>query len=133
LSKSNIGDKFESDLSNEFGLSRSPGSGNRSVSKLDLYGNGFRWSLKATDAASASIKLADIEEAVEVCFGLNGTGETPLWAYRIQDEDMIMMRKSDFIALNAGDMRAIREEKGKEKVDERRRRAATPSLLRNGD
>ncbi len=130
---SNIGDKFESDLSSEFGLQRVPASGNQPHSKLDLVGRGFRWSLKATGNLSASIKHSDITEAIEACFGLNGTGETPLWAYRIQDEDMIMMRKSDFIALNAGDIRAVGEEKGKEKVNERRRKAATPSLLRDGN
>lgn len=130
---SNIGDKFEHDLSSEFGLDRVPGSGNQSHSKLDLVGHGFRWSLKATSNASASIRIADIEEAIDACYGLNGTGETPLWAFRIRDEDLIMMRKSDFIALNAGDMHAIGVEKGKEKVIERRRRAATPSLLRDDD
>lgn len=133
INLSNIGDKFEHDLSIEFGLYRVPGSGNRPVSQLDLYGNGFRWSLKATDASSASIKKKDIAEAIQACFGINGTGETPLWAYRIQDEDMIMMRKSDFVALQRGEIRAINEEKGKEKVNERRRLASTPSLLRDGD
>ena len=130
---SNIGDKFEEDLSNEFGLSRVPGSGNQSHSKLALYGQGFRWSLKATEGSSASIKASDIEEAIQASYGLNGTGETPLWAYRIQEEDMIMMRKSDFIALQRGEIRAINEEKGKERVNERRRKAATPSLLRDGN
>lgn len=130
-SLSNIGDEFEDDLSIEFGLLRTPGSGNKAAAKLDLYGHGFRWSLKATDAASASIKLSDVHEAVQACYGIAGTGETPLWAFRIQDEDLIMMRKSDFVALNAGDISAIGEEKGKEKVIERRRRAATPSLYRD--
>lgn len=130
---SSIGAKFETDLSREFGLQRVPGSGNQSHSKLDLVGNGFRWSLKATDRASISIKSSDIAEAVEACFGLNGTGETPLWAYRIGDRDMIMMDKSTFKALCVGDIRPIGEEKGKEKANERLRRAATPSLLRDGN
>lgn len=130
---SNIGDRFEDELSSEFGLKRAPGSGNQAHSKLDLYGNGFRWSLKATDGASASIKLSDVQEAVRACYGINGTGETPLWAYRIQDQDMIMMRKEDFKAMQRGELSIINEEKGKEKVNERRRRAATPSLLRDGN
>ena len=130
---SSIGAKFETDLSREFGLQRVPGSGNQSHSKLDLVGNGFRWSLKATDRASISIKSSDIAEAVEACFGLNGTGETPLWAYRIGDRDMVMMRKEDFAALARGELKAINEERGKEKANERLRRAATPSLLRDGN
>ncbi len=130
---SNIGDKFESDLSSEFGLKRVPGSGNQSHSKLDLVGNGFRWSLKSTGKSSASIKSSDIAEAVEACYGLNGTGETPIWAYRIDDHDMIMMRKEDFKAIQRGELSIINVEKGKEKVNERRRRAATPSLLRDGN
>lgn len=131
--KTNIGVDFEKELSKEFGLQRVPGSGNQAHSKLDLSGNGFRWSLKATSSASASIRASDIEEATTASFGLNGTGETPLWAYRIQDYDMIMLRKSDFKALCAGDLRPIGVEKGKEKVNERRRLASTPSLLRDGD
>ena len=129
---SNIGDKFESDLSDEFGLSRSPGSGNRAASKLDLFGLGFRWSLKATSKKSASIKLSDVREAIQASYGLNGTGETPLWAFRIQDQDMIMMDKDTFKALCAGEIRPIREEKGKEKVNDRRRKASIPTLFWDG-
>ncbi len=133
MRKSSIGDEFEKELSDEFGLSRVPGSGNQSHSKLDLYGLGFRWSLKATDGVSCSIKLRDIEEAIQASYGLNGTGETPIWAFRIQDQDMIMLDKDTFKALCAGDIRPIGEEKGKEKVNERRRLASTPSLLRDGN
>ena len=133
MNKSQIGDKFERDLSEEFGLRRVPGSGNQAHSKLDLAGNGFRWSLKATGKASSSIRTTDIEEAIDLCYGLNGTGETPLWAYRIGEHDLILMRKSDFVSLQKGEVRAINDAKGKEKVIERRLRAATPSLLRDGD
>ena len=129
----NIGDKFERELSEEFGLSRVPGSGNQSHSKMDLYGLGFRWSLKATSAASAVIKLEDIREAIKASYGLNGTGETPLWAFRIQEDDMIMMTKDTFVSLQRGEIQAIGEEKGKEKVNERRRKAAAPSLLQDGN
>lgn len=127
----NLGAQFEHDLSEEFGLNRIPGSGNQAHSKLDLAGNGFRWSLKATGKASASIRTSDIEEAIDACYGLNGTGETPLWAYRIDGHDLVLMRKEDFVSLQKGEIRAINEEKGKEKVNERRRLAETPSLLRD--
>lgn len=129
----NIGAKFESDLSKEFGLTKVPGSGNQHHSKLDLVGNGFRWSLKATRKLSASIRASDIREAIEACYGLNGTGEIPLWAYRIDEYDLILMRKEDFIALQKGEINAINEEKGKEKVNRRRKLAETPTLLRDGN
>ena len=129
----NIGDKFERDLSEEFGLRRVPGSGNQAHSKLDLEGFGFRWSLKATEKASASIRVADIDEAIRDCYGPNGTGQIPMWAFRIQDQDMIMMDKDTFKALCAQDIKPIGEEKGKEKANERRARAALPSLYRDGN
>ena len=129
----NLGAEFERELSSEFGLTRVPGSGNKDHSKLDLSGEGFRWSLKSTGKLSASIKSRDIEEAINACYGLNGTGETPLWAYRINGHDLVLMRKEDFKALQRGEIKAINEEKGKEKVNERRRLAATPSLLRDGE
>lgn len=127
----NLGAQFERDLSEEFGLNRVPGSGNKPGSKLDLVGCGFRWSLKSTANNSASIKSSDIAEAIEACFGLSGTGETPVWAYRIDGHDLVLMRKEDFKLLARGEVKIINEEKGKEKVNERRRLAATPSLLRD--
>jgi len=129
----NIGTEFEHELSREFGLKRVPGSGNQSHSKLDLTGNGFRWSLKATTKLSASIRSSDIEEAIGACFGINGTGETPLWAYRVGGYDLVMMRKEDFVALAKGDLKAVSEPVGKEKVLERRRRSDVPQLLRDLD
>lgn len=128
----NIGQQFEEDLSREFGLRRVPGSGNQYHSKLDISGRSARWSLKATKNESASIKSSVIDEAIIECYR---TGETPLWAFRIGEEqrDMIMMTKEDFVALQKGEVVFINEETGKEKVNERRRKAAIPPLLRNGD
>lgn len=128
---SNIGTEFEKDLSREFGINRVPGSGNQFHSKLDLYGNGARWSLKATENKSISISQDVIDEAVAACESLYGTGEMPVFAFRIGNEnyDMIMVRKDDFKSLQTGDIKIIEVETNK-KTEQRRARAKTPRLLR---
>ncbi len=126
----NIGIKFEEDLAKEFGLRRVPGSGNQFHSKLDVAGRGARWSLKATDNASASIKLSDIMEAIAACYNIVGDGSLPLWAYRIQGVDMVMMRKEDFIDLQRGELKVIDTEVN-EKYEQKVARAHTPRLLRD--
>ena len=132
---SNTGSNFEEELSKEFGIKRVPGSGNQFHSKLDAHGKGARWSLKATKNKSISIEQKTIDEAVDACFGLNGDGSIPVWAFRIgSDEyDLVLLRKEDFIALQRGELNIINEEKGKERVNERRRKASLPALLRDGD
>ncbi len=125
-----IGKQFEKDLAKEFGLSLVPGSGNQFHSKLDLAGFTARWSLKATDKASATIKLSDIKEAIAACYNIVGDGSMPLWAYRIQDQDMVMMRKEDFIELQRGELKLIKEETD-DKYEQRKARAHTPRLLRD--
>jgi hypothetical protein len=125
-----IGRKFEQDLAKEFGLSLVPGSGNQFHSKLDLHGKGARWSLKATEKASASIKAEDIVEAINACYNILGEGQMPLWAYRIQGHDMIMMRKEDFIEFQRGELELI-DTQVDEKYQQRAARAQTPRLLRN--
>ena len=129
-SSKNIGTKFEEDLAKEFGLKRVPGSGNQFHSKLDVQGKGARWSLKATDNASASIKVSDIVEAIKACYNIVGSGDLPLWAYRIQGHDMVMMRKEDFIELQRGELELINTQVD-EKYQQRRARANTPRLLRD--
>lgn len=126
----NIGTKFEEDLAKEFGLKQVPGSGNQFHSKLDVQGKGARWSLKATGNASASIKLADIIEAINACYNIVGQGDMPLWAYRIQNYDMIMMRKEDFMELQRGELELI-DTKVDDKYRQRAARAQTPRLLRD--
>jgi hypothetical protein len=125
-----IGKQFEEDLAAELGLKLVPGSGNQFHSKLDLYGQGARWSLKATEKASASIKVEDIVEAISACFNMMGEGEMPLWAYRIQNHDMIMMRKEDFIEFQRGELKLI-DTKVDDKYQQRAARANVPRLLRN--
>jgi len=134
MKMSNIGKIFEDDLSKEFGIDKVPGSGNQYHSKLDLKGNGARWSLKATSHKSISVTQDVIDEAVAACESLSGDGSMPLWAFRIGDNsyDMIMMRKEDFKALQAGELKLIEVETNK-KTEQKRLRAKIPRLLRNGD
>lgn len=125
-----IGTQFEIDLAQELGIKRVPGSGNQFHSKLDLHGKGARWSLKATEKASASIKVADIIEAINACYNIVGDGSIPLWAYRIQGHDMVMMRKEDFIEYQRGELELI-ETKVDDKYEQRTARARIPRLLRD--
>lgn len=131
----NIGTTFEEDLAKEFGITRVPGSGNQFQSKLDIQGKGAKWSLKATEKKSIRFTQETVDEAVDACFGLNGDGSIPVWALRLEtpEYDLIVLRKEDFKALQKGELQLIGEEKGKEKVNERRLRSKTPSLLRDGD
>jgi len=126
---SGIGKQFEKDLAGEFGLELVPGSGNQFHSKLDLQGKEARWSLKATDKASASIKISDIKEAIAACYNIVGDSSIPMWAYRIQDHDMVMMRKEDFIELQRGELELINTQVD-EKYQQRAARANMPRLLR---
>lgn len=125
-----LGTQFEIDLAKELGIKRVPGSGNQFHSKLDLHGQGARWSLKATEKASASIKVSDIIEAINACYNIVGDGSIPLWAYRIQNYDMVMMRKEDFIEYQRGELELI-EQKVDDKYKQRSARAAVPRLLRD--
>jgi len=128
----NIGAKFEEELSKEFEIKKTPGSGNQWYSKLDLFGRGARWSLKATAKKSISIGQDVIDEAVNACERMSGDGSMPLWAFRIGDDkhDIIAMRKEDFKLLQAGELKLIGEGV-KEQVAQRRAKASTPVLFRD--
>lgn len=130
----NIGTKFENELAKEFGLERVPGSGSTWHSKLDLYGNKARWSLKATAQPKFPIRLIDIKETLDACYGTGGTGETPLWAARTIVGDFIIMRKEDFMIWESEDGdKFINPFAEKPQVAERKKRAKTPELLRGTD
>lgn len=125
----NIGRQFEEDLSEDFGLSRVPGSGNKWYNRLDIKGFKFRWSLKATGKRSASIKSDDIEEAIVVC---SEDGSTPLWAYRIDGVDLIMMLKDDFVSFSKGEHESPISVEPSKGSQERKARAKIPALFRDG-
>jgi len=127
---SGIGKQFEKDLAEEFGLELVVGSGNQFHSKLDLQGKEARWSLKATSKSSASIKVSDIVEAIQACTNIVGDGSIPLWAYRIDGHDMVMMRKEDFIEFQKGELQLIKQDMD-DKYEQRSTRASVPRLLRD--
>ena len=126
-----LGRDFEKELATEFGLKQVPGSGAVWHSKLDIHGNDARWSLKSTDLVSFPITLTDIREAFEACYGPGGDGSIPLFAVRMQqiDEDFVVMRKEDFIAFHADDLKLINSDE-RPQVAARKKRARTPELLR---
>jgi hypothetical protein len=126
----NIGEKFEQELSEEFGLQKVSGSGNKWYSRLDLFGQGARWSLKATSKKSLSISEETIVEAINACEGIGGDGSIPVWAFRIGSHDIISLRKEDFKSFQKGELKLIGDGVGQQ-VIQRRNRAATPSLFRD--
>jgi uncharacterized membrane protein len=126
----NIGAQFEEDLSEEFGMERMPGSGNQPWWKLDLAGKGFRFSLKATAAQTATIKASDIDEALTEA---RKNGEVPAWAYRIDGRDMVMLEKSDFVALCKGELPLYLPSKYSKGAEERVARSKIPAFMRDGN
>jgi len=126
------GRDWESDFAEEFGLELVPGSGSPWWSgKLDVTGQGARYSLKYTTKESFRITVGDIQEALEACRGLGGTSEIPLWAFNIQGEELVMMRKEDFKQIQAGELNVLPEVRTKTK--ERTRLSEIPILLREYD
>lgn len=122
------GKQFETDLASEFGLKMVPGSGNVWYDKMDLKGKGARWSLKYTSKEKFPITFEDIIENLQVCFGSGGTGEIPIWASRIQENDYITMRKEDFKLMQTDHIILI--EQDRPQVAARKERAKMPELLR---
>lgn len=126
------GRDWESDFAEEFGLTLVPGSGAPWWSgKLDVTGEGARWSLKWTSKESYRLTQKDINEALEATRGLGGTSEIPLWAFNIQGEELVMMRKEDFKQIQSGELNVLPEVRTK--TLERTRLAEIPILLRNDD
>lgn len=126
------GREWESDFAEEFGLTLVPGSGSPWWSgKLDVTGEGARWSLKWTNKESFSVTRKIIREAVEATRGLGGTSEIPLWAFNIQGEELVMMRKEDFKAIQARELNVLPEVRTK--TVERTRLAEIPILLRDNN
>ena len=130
-STNNVGREFEKEFAKEFGLELIPGSGNQWYSKLDVMGRGARWSLKATEKNSASISKDTIEEAILACTNMSGDMTIPLWAFKIGNHEMVMMRKEDFKSWEKKEL-IFTEDKKSTNLEERKARASTPRLLRNG-
>jgi len=126
------GRDWESDFAEEFDLQLVPGSGSPWWSgKLDVSGQGARWSLKFTNKESYSLTKKDISEALEATGGLAGTSEVPLWAIKIQDEELIIIRKEDFKRMQQGELNVLPERRTKTAL--RTQLASVPILLREND
>lgn len=121
-------EEFEHDLAKELGLQRVAGSGNQWHSKLDIRGKDTRWSLKYTEEKGVNLTRATLAEAILACGGIGGTGETPVWAVRLEGmDDFVMMRLSDWKAFFLENS-AFRIESSR--TQDRRARAKTPQLMR---
>lgn len=129
-----FGRQFEEDLAEEFNLEKVPGSGNQWHSKLDLTkGRIARWSLKCRFASSFFFSKSIMNEAIEATEGLGGSGEIPIWAFRLVplNQDFIVLRKEDFKLMQEGEISFIGEERSG--TAKRKHLASTPVLLREDD
>lgn len=124
------GTAFEEAFARRNGLDRVPGSGNQWASKLDVEGLGARWTLKSTKFRSFPLSLDVIQELLEACEGVGGTGEIPMGAVELDNrhtkETIVFMRESDFNRIQQEQISLTRETK----ADARRREATVPQLLR---
>lgn len=124
----NIGTEFELDLAKDLGLKRVAGSGNKWHNKLDVKGRGTRWSLKATGESGFRVDGSMLHEAVSATESIGGSGETPIWAVRVEEGDFIIMRKEDWIRFMKDD--AEFSIPNTNKAQQRRARAMTSQLSR---
>lgn len=121
-------EKFERDLADELGLKRVAGSGSGWSSKLDVRGQETRWSLKFTEQEGFRLDKKTVAEAILATGGIGGSGETPIWAVRLDGfEDFVIMRLSDWKAFMQGDRDFSVPISN---ADQRRKRASVPQLLR---
>lgn len=119
---------FEDSFAERNGLDKVPGSGNQWHSKLDLHGFSIRVSCKSTQMKSYPVNVGDIDEAREACYGPGGTGEIPVWAIRIHDDDhvMVMVEESTWRRMTQENMVMSKQDV----ASARRERASVPALLR---
>lgn len=92
----------------------------------------MRWSLKHTTNKSIGIHTSVIDEAVDACSGVGGSGDVPGWGIRLDDDpkyDLVVLRAEDFEKLAKGE---IELEITERKADAKRRIAQLPELFRDG-
>lgn len=124
------GRAFESEVADDFGLERVPGSGNR-LFKLDLTAGELRLSLKHTDSASVRVDERMLQELEDATSGPGGAGahQTGALVVRIGALDRVVavIDWQDLVALLKSDaVGSIDSTK-----DEQRRAAVElPTLLR---
>lgn len=115
---------YEKKLADLIGARIQPGSGNQWYAKLDLAGRSVLWSLKHTGKSSFRITKEILREAIVAA---SKEGAIPAWAFDIAGEDFILMRGNDFRMLMEEDHKII----APSKRAKRRKRASTPSLMRD--
>lgn len=123
--------QFEEEIAEEFGLTRVPGSGNQWYRKLDVDGRGLQLSLKWTNSLGITVDGEALREAIEACYGPEGSGNTPMWVVRrnpFRDQDVVMMLKSDFLKFFGEEVKLVQPSQAR--MEAKRKRARTPQLFR---
>ena len=128
-----IGGAFEQEFAERHGLKPVAASGSQWHSKLDANGRGARWSLKATKDVGYRIKPEDLVELLSA-HAPGESGEMRLMGICIgygteYETTVVLMLEEDFESVAQGETVLVVEDKTKAK----RRRAATPQLLREED
>ena len=125
-------EKFEEEFAAQLGLTRVPGSGSQWHCKMDVTGQGARWELKYRGNGRYTVTRGVLDKILAEAEGMGSANEIPLMAIRFdEDDDYILMRKNDFLRMQAGEIVLTRTPH--EARAQRKKRAATPVLLRDED
>lgn len=136
MRKQEIGPKFEIYLEKILGIDRTKSSGSGPWQKLDLEGQGFTISAKAS-AQATTIKVKDIREAIDNVEAPGGLGGDyiPVLVSGFYNPDDLDSPKEVIASLRLSDLLHLLKDKGrvlqKESKRDKRATAEVPALLRN--
>lgn len=112
-----LGYSFENEFAKRLGASLQKGSGNQWYAKLDVKGKSFLWSLKYTSKEQFPLSRCTVHEAVKATMGPGGKSTVyPGIAVRLVDEDLIVMRASDFLEMASEDVKIVEPTKRAQKM-----------------
>jgi hypothetical protein len=125
-----LGKAWEEKVAKDTGGVVVKGSGNQPFAKLDVNGNAFLISAKATSFKTYPLGQAEMQEVIDAMFSPAARcapDTTPIVALRVAGGEFGVFRWSDMLALLADPKPMFRAQKNEAK----RRRARTPQLLRD--
>lgn len=106
MSSREIGEEWEKELARKVGGRKTPASGAKWHSKLDVRGRKTIWSAKATEAASFRVD-ADMLREMQTSIatpGALGIDFTPILAVRLGGgQEVVVVQLDDFLGLLGGD------------------------------
>lgn len=120
---------FERRFAETTGSDLVPASGSQWWAKLDAEGAQILWSLKNTTKKTFSLTQALIDEGVTAVDAPGGKGDDtiPGWGIHFADEDVVVLRLSDFVRV-LGEGRKLAQ---KSKEEARFEASRVPALFRD--